>query len=348
MSWIAISDGRRFFRLPKDRDPLLPVGSLVIEALPSHRTNLRQQLLLLDRDTEWRHKLSVTLSGDGEIEVEHIQGRSRFYAVLDAPRMTGEDNLRLTFSWDAPKRIAHLTVESLSGGTLQTATFDDPLPMPVEDVIALSNCARLDPNLSLLAVSDTIEPVGPAPSFLESSTVETAVGPRAIADLRPGDLVTTMSGRLLPVQQVVSREVPAFGQFRPVCLRAPFLGLSTDLHVAPHHRVLLHGTDTEYLFGTETALLEVRHLGPMLGDPVPDSGLTIRYWQVLLEEHDCIRTNGAWTESLFVGNLIRRPARYARSLLSHLPKTEMPVHTGKAGPLLRRYEAMVLVSNLCA
>ncbi len=355
MTWQAIGDGRRALRLPDPaRAPqLLPVGSVMIESALSGDRPAALTLLELDRDTGWRHHLAVTLSPGGLITVAHRQGGCMSVASLQKPDLMADQILRLTWCWDAPARQGVLTAENITTGTLEQCAFDAPPPLPLEDAALLcggENAAglRCDPAVTLVAVSDEIEPVGPMPGLMAGSWVETASGGRAVERLRPGDLVVTAEHGLQPVRQVAAREVPALGQFRPMRLRAPFFGLRADLDVAPHHRVLIDGTDAEYLFGTDTVLVEAGHLRPMAEQVPARASPVVTYYQVVLDRHDCLHTAGTWSESLYLGQLARRPAQHACSVLSHVPPEDIPIHSDIAGPLLKPYEAMVLVSTLCA
>ena len=84
MSWVAIGDGKRPLRAPAPaaRNRLLPVGSLVIELHPESDRTGTQTLVHLDRETGWRHRLTITLSPGGEVVVEHRQGGSATFAIL--------------------------------------------------------------------------------------------------------------------------------------------------------------------------------------------------------------------------------------------------------------------------
>ncbi|MDF0602325.1 Hint domain-containing protein [Psychromarinibacter sp. C21-152] len=353
MTWLAISDGRQCHRQPgpEFRGALVPVGSLLIEVQLQGERRGGVTLLELERDTGWRHRLAVTLAPEGGLVVEHRQGAAVSVATLREPRLMANETLRLTWSWNAPARRGVLTAENTASGRLEQTLFDAPLPLPVEDVEALITGGagvRLNPGLSVLAVSDEIEPVGPMPGFLSGSWVETAAGARPVEQLRPGDLVVTAERGLQPVRHAVARDVPAVGEFRPVRLRAPYFGLRTDLNLAPHHRVMIDGSDAEYLFGVDTVLVEARHLGPMTGRPSDPEAQVVRYHQIVLDGHACLMVAGTWAESLYLGQLARRPARHASSVLAHVPAEAIPVHEEIAGPLLKPFEAMVLVSNLCA
>ncbi|MDF0596452.1 Hint domain-containing protein [Psychromarinibacter halotolerans] len=357
MSWLAISDGRSCLRRPSNTAPeLLATGTLVLEAQTHGDRDATVDLLTMECRDGWPRSLRVSLSPDGRVTVEHRQGRSAARATVHAPRLMANDTLRLTYGWDAPARRGTLTAENVDSAAAQQVAVAAPHPMPTADLrlLAEAGCgSRIDPRVSLLAASNRLEPIGPMPGFARDTLIETAAGTRRIETIRPGDLVVTAGRGLQPVRHVVSRAVPAVGQYRPVRLRAPFLGLRTDMCVAPHHRVMIDGSDAEYLFGTDTVMVEARHLQPMAAPTAATGaetaqGPVVRYHQLVLDMHDCLYTAGTWSESLYIGRLARRPVRLASSVLAGVAPARLPVHAEVAGPLLKPFEAMVLVSGRCA
>ena len=354
MSWLAISDGRHARRLPPARHPelLVATGSLVVEALFNATERQPQTLVVMDRLDGWRRTFEITVTARGEILLEYWQGPTVTRGLLRMGAVEPDATLRLTYAWDAPGRDGMLTGENLDSGVVVQAAVDDPQPLPLDDIAALAEAAveecALDPTVSLLAVSDRIEPIGLPLGYLEGTMVLTATGYRAIEDIVPGDLVETAGSGLRPVRQMLRRKVPAFGQYAPVTLRRPFFGLRRDLSVAQSHRILISGADTEYLFGEDSVLAEARHLARMAAAPRDRALLTVEYHHLLLDEHDCISVDGAWSETLFLDNIAEHPSLLKTSALASVPPADLPVHRETALLPLKTYEAMVLVSALCA
>jgi len=355
MTWFAISNGRRAIRHPDalaaSADSLIATGSLVIEATFAADPGQPQTLIRLDRTQDWHRSFCVTLRASGEVFIEHRQNHETTCALLRFPKPDRDAVLRLTCSWNAPARQGLLTVENLDTGQTDQAGFDDPQPWPLDDIRALigaePGCA-IDPGISLIAFSDRVEPVGLAPGLVADTVVRTAAGPRLVQDLARGDLVLTADHGMQPVRWVVSRELPALGRFAPIRLRAPFFGLERDLCLAPDHRILIEGADAEYLFGADAVLVEARHLAGMAATASLRSAETVRYVHVVLDSHDCLAVSGAWAESLFLGDLADHPVDLANSILADIPADLLPRHTRIANPLLKSYEAVVLVSAMCA
>lgn len=354
MSWIALTDGRRALRRPAGgphAPALIARGSLVVEVTFTAADLAPQTVLRMRRDNGWRRHLELTLFADGAVLVEHRQGPSTSYASLHMPRPGRDETLRITYSWDAPLRMGLLSVENLDTGGLAQHGFDAPQPMPLDDADALvsgGDETLVDPTVALMAVSDQVEPAGLAPGIVEGALVETPAGAKRIERLQPGDLVVTEGRGYAPVRRVIRREVPALGRFRPVALRAPFFGLRHDLAVGPDHRLLIRGADAEYLFGADGVLVEARHLARTPAAMPPPRAATAGYCQVVLDSHDCLMVSGAWAESLYLGEAGKDPARLAAAALTDCAPGELPRHSRVASPLLKSYEAVVLVSALSA
>lgn len=355
MSWIGISDGRCPVLLPQyplgATAPLLPTGTIIAEVHFNAEKGDRQTVVELDRTAQWRRKFRVSLGEAGDAFIEHRQGGSITIAALKFPKPDREATLRFTISWHAPNRVGLLTMENLESGEQARSVINDPHPWSLDDIAALlnrDNGCWVDPSVTLLAFSDAVEPVGLTAGFAAGTGIDTPNGLCAVEKLRAGDLVETAEYGLQPVRAIVTHRVPAFGRFAPIHLRAPFFGLEQDLTVAPDHRLLISGVDAEYLFGSDSVLVEARHLAKMAAYPRGRGADTICYVQVLLDMHACLSIAGAWGESLYLDDLAEHPARHATSPLAKISATELPRHARIASPELRSYEAMVLMSAMCA
>ena len=74
----------------------------------------------------------------------------------------------------------------------------------------------------------------------------------------------------------------------------------------------------------------------------------VNFAQVVLDSHDCLMVSGTWAESLYLGDRSRSAVRLASAALVNCDDADLPAHGRVASPLLRSYEAMVLVSALSA
>ena len=353
MSWIAISDGRRVLRTPDvgDVDRLLSVGTIISEVAFSAEDQTRQTVVRWSRDDKWQRDFHISLGPLGDILVEHRQAGAKSYAFMKFPKPDPGAELRITLSWHAPERLGLLTVENLATEDFTQKVYEKPHPWLKGDVAALignGTARQFDPSVTLFAVSDAIEPVGLARGFAAGTLVDTPNRQKPVEDLQAGDIVQTSEHGMQPIRRIASFEVPSAGRFAPIELTAPFFGLENDLSVAPNHRLLVSGADAEYLFGTDEVLVEAHYLARMAAPLEPSRPATIRYVHVLMDAHVCLSVGGAWGESLYLGNLADDPKRLRTSPLANVPPNELPRHTRIAGPQLKGYEAIVLVSALCA
>ena len=145
------------------------------------------------------------------------------------------------------------------------------------------------------------------PCFAAGTLIDTAEGPKAVEDIRVGDLVLTRDQGFMPVKWVGARavtadELAAHPEFCAIVVKAGALGNglpARDLRVSPWHRLLLSGQRAELMFGEHEVLVAAIHL---LGQPgfVRDSA-PVTYLHVMFDTHQIIRSEGAWTESFQPG-----------------------------------------------
>ncbi|EPX79772.1 Hint domain-containing protein [Salipiger mucosus] len=355
MSWIAIAgDGRRwtdpaFFEGAGD-EALMPRGSLVIETRLAGGDR-PQTLLSHGRRHPWPGGLSIQAMPGGNIVLVIDQDGETFHTLLECPCDARTDLLRLTFSWESPRRWGRLVLERPGSERFALRETPPPPPLVLGDIRAMMHRpgpTRADPELAFIAVSDAVEPVGPMPSVCGDAPVSTPLGPRALADLRCGDTVHTQGSGVVPVLHRVEREVPALGSFRPVRLRAPWFGLQRDLVVAPGQALVVGGSDVEYTFGRAAVLVPAASLVQGFAADYEEGPLTVRYAQLVLPGHEAFVAAGVALESLYVGRLRRDRARQTATLLEGCSSGLMPEHCRAGLQVLRPFEAVALAEARAA
>lgn len=195
------------------------------------------------------------------------------------------------------------------------------------------------------------DPFGPPICLTAGAMIDTAVGPRPVEALRPGDLVLTRDGGLHPLRAALRRHVtPAAQQgdpaLRPVRIEAGAFGGGLPrqaMLVSRQHAFLAHDPRPG---GKGEVLIRARHVAEELGKARhaahPVAGLT--YVHLLFDQHHLIRADGVWTESIFTGAEALRTDPVLRLLLQgHRPR---PMRD-RVRPLLlrkhlRRYRDHVL------
>lgn len=204
---------------------------------------------------------------------------------------------------DAAQPAAFIRIVSAPGGA----------PIPVGTTFAIDLTGQPGdpdyPNLqngnTKLAVSD-LDTTGNVwfpgvPCFSAGTEIATATGPRPVEAIAPGDLVMTRDHGLRPVRWAGQVTVPAEGALAPVVLTGGVVGNRRDLVVSPQHRVLLTGWQAQLYCGEDEILVAAIHL--VNGATVRQRrGGTVTYVHLLFDGHEVIESEGAWTESLYLGS----------------------------------------------
>lgn len=371
MAWIAISDfeDNRFCAtglgprsgdlnaqkrvidpLKADPNALLVRGSIVIETRlsPDGRP---QTLLAYERTHPWKSKISLQAIPGGGIAVIIMQGDHVFHTALNHNSEYRTDILRITYSWDAPRRWGRLAIERPELDKVTSIELKNPKPLMLDDIRIMATNPRqrhMDQDVVFFAVSDDIEPIGPTPTLTARVPVLGPSGYVSAGKLRQGDLVETLETGLVPVLQTVSRTVPARGSFQPVRLRAPYFGLQKDVIVAPDQRLVIGGPEVEYQFGREAVLVPARHLVNGVSAINCAPSLTATYHQIILPQHDTIITAGCPLESLYIGRIRRQPAKLDASLLRCFARNKLPEHRLSSYQMLKPFESVTLVQKRAA
>lgn len=357
MSWIAYSGQGRSWVCPDTfdtrrgpRDTLLARGSIVIETRLSSEER-PQTLLSYERQYPWKGGISFRAVPGGAIILVMYQGSEVFHTALQYHHDARADVLRVTFSWDSEARTGQIAVERPESDVIAVQATPPPPPLLLEDIYTLTQRPQLceqDPDVLFFAVSDVIEPIGPMPSVIGSLPVLTPFGYRSVRDLKCGDTVTTRSNGVVPVLAQISREVPALGSFQPVRIRAPYFGLRRDLLVAPHQRLVIGGTDVEYIFGREAVLISAASLVNGYAAYFAEDVHMVRYHQLLLPGHEPFVTGDTELESLYVGRIRRRREDVAQTLLNNVPASLLPEHARRGLKVLDPFEAITLAEARAA
>lgn len=363
MGWIGLFDGEnhRFDQrgieadtLPSNKIPgddiLMPKGTLMAETRLSPDGRPRT-LLQIQRTHPWHFSLSLqALPGGGFILIESQEDQMRHATLPHIPdgRM---DLIRLTYRWDAPEKWGRLTMKRPETDTSHSVAMAPPHPLPMAELTqAIIHPHRREQNsgISLLALSDTIEPQGPMPGLTGNTPIATPSGYIPAGYLKRGDLVLTQSGESVPVLQTVKQIMPAHGSLRPVRLRAPYFGLRRDIVVAPHQRLVIDGSQVEYLFGREAVLVPARHLINGVSALYATGPDLVTYHHLLLPGHEVINAAGAPVASLYIGRLRRKPEQLAASLLAPFNRAHLPEHPQPVWPVLKPFEAVALALSRVA
>ena len=332
-------------------DSLLAQGTLVLEVQITSGETGDQPLIRIDRTDGWVRCLHLVYEPNGNLVLRIDQAGQKTRAHVALSPRSRDTRLRITYVWDSPARHGWLTVEDLDQALLAQSEFDNPPPLLHRDLADLCrDTARqyFAASAEMFALSDRPEPVALMPGFGAETKVTTDIGPRAVENLRRGDLVRTACGTLAPIRWITCSDVPAAGALAPVHLRAPYFGLDQDIRVAQDHMMMISGSDAEYLFGEAEVMVQARHLLGSKGARLVAGRGVMRYYHLLLDTHECIQLGGAWGESLFVGAMAGTPDLIATTPLAAMSPSALPRHRKLTRPLLREYETVSLLSAMIA
>jgi hypothetical protein len=359
MSWFALLDGQR--RAPwvreevediLDRRPraCVPRGSVMLETRlsPDGRP---QTLVSYKRDGSAVSSFSLMSTPHGSVVLVIAQGDDVVHEVVERGREARTDTLQVTISWDVHKKLGRLVVARPETEHVLIRHFAMAHAPLLSDLVALAcpkGLTEIDPDVIYVALSTDIEPVGPMPTLSPAVPVETAQGLRLVMTLQQGDVVRSATGRLVPVLGTVSRSVPALGSFRPVRLRAPYFGLTQDVVVSRHQRLLVSGPEVEYLFGREEVLIPASALVNGYAGHFEPAPRFVTYHQVLLPQHDAVCIPDAALETLYIGRMRRDKVLFGASILSDLPRATLPEHHRAGYQVLRAFEAITLAEARAA
>jgi hypothetical protein len=147
------------------------------------------------------------------------------------------------------------------------------------------------------------------PCFCAGTLIETPTGPRPIEDLRVGDPVITDTGRAAPLRwigrrTVGTRDLSHTPALRPIRIVAGALGHGLprrDLLVSRQHRMLVRSKVAQRMIGTSEVLIPAIKLTALPGIFEDQRVTDTVYLHLLLDRHELVLAEGAWSESLLTG-----------------------------------------------
>ncbi len=362
MAWIALFDEADQMFAPSGlgcdagRAEDTPAGGLLVRGSLVMETRLASdgrplQMLSYRGRAPWSMRLSMQSLPEGGVVLLVGLGKDVRHTVARLDAVGAGETLRLTYSWEAPARWARLAVEQLGTGHVTTADLPLAPPLPMDELqrmVCDPSQRAMDRHVAFVALSTAIEPVGPMPTLAANVPVTTPWGPQPVARLRRGDVVTTSQGAGVPVLHHVRRVVPARGAFRPIRLRAPYFGLRHDILVAPEQRLVIGGSEVEYMFGRERVLVPARHLVNGVSAIYASGGPTVSYHGLILPGCEAVEAAGAPLETMFLGRIRRKPDLLRASLLAPFDRNSLPEHALSTYPVLKPFEAITLAEARAA
>lgn len=133
--------------------------------------------------------------------------------------------------------------------------------------------------------------------YLRGTRILTATGDVAVEDLREGDMIVTLFGKLRPLKWVGGQGFHGWflgKAHAPICFRAGSIAENVpnrDLYVSPAHSVMIGG---------KLVIADLLVNGVTVTQAATDE--RVDYFHLDLGQHDCVIANGAWAESYAAHN----------------------------------------------
>ena len=176
--------------------------------------------------------------------------------------------------------------------------------------LILANPLQFVQNNALLTMNLTPGGVVPfVPRFTAGTMIMTRKGEIAVEDLRVGDDVLTVDNGFRPIRWIGSRKLSArqlqlAPQLRPIRIEIGALGNGLPLRpleVSPQHRCLIRSEIAYHMVGAREVLAAAKHLLSAEGVSVVETDAPFTYFHILLDSHELLISNGAATESFYLG-----------------------------------------------
>lgn len=148
--------------------------------------------------------------------------------------------------------------------------------------------------------------------YAPGTLIDTALGPRPVETLRPGEAVLTRDDGARPVLWAESSVQALDGlarDARPVLVSAGALGPgrpSHDLVVSPQHRIVVGTSGQCGDLSARPAFVPAKALAGRPGIRHLTHGSAITWVHFACARHHVVRANGCWSESLLLGPMAQR------------------------------------------
>lgn len=215
-----------------------------------------------------------------------------------------------------------------SGGGLLSQRVDAAVPMTQDEA-----------NTFFAAQSEYLNPSqgvfifpGQVVCFAEGTLLLTKDGYRPVEHLVEGDFLILADGRSDKIRwigcSVLDEEaLDLQPNMRPIRLRKDCLAKGypfADLVVSPQHRIWVNGHAIREMTDGIGGLIAAKHLVGDNGVEVARDIRSVRYYHVLMDNHEVLWSNGLPTESLLIGKHLcghLAPA-LRRDIILHVPEAE--------------------------
>lgn len=223
-------------------------------------------------------------------------------AKTDPDLIGPNDSFKIIYSACANPRGSRIEIHNLV--THQNATIapyqgevhclEDFLPAKSSFFKCMTVVALADHNLSAAST----------PAYGKGTLINTPAGAIAVEDLVPGMIVDGLVSGPSRIRWCGHLDMLGIGSTAPLLVRAPYFGLSHDIHVSPMTRMLMQGSTVEYLTGKEAIFARA---GDMVNriSVIKDQTLPVRrMYQIMTDDHDCVTVGACHMETALLGDIL--------------------------------------------
>lgn len=198
---------------------------------------------------------------DGGLSILHRIGPAVLRIGVPLGPVGSAYTLRLTYRFNAQTRQWMVRLQPLDGeAPAQEVTGVGALPFAHKDIEDICKSADCDASVLWYGFSRNDSLPENAPWIGPNTPIETTRGTVLAGNLAVGDMVLTQDRGPIPLRGLQKLALPARGSFAPVLLRGPIYSKHCDVLVSASQRIVVSGGEVEYLFGTESVLVEARNV----------------------------------------------------------------------------------------
>ncbi|MCT4333172.1 Hint domain-containing protein [Paracoccus sp. YLB-12] len=231
---------------------------------------------------------------------------------LTVQQFIGLSGVTITIDGGSPVPISQLFVYILSDGTVMSVpsdTFIAAQDLDGTESVVFDFSGAMDSTPTSNDVGSNLNNFGTVPCFVSGTLIRTENGEVPVENLRPGDRIVTRDYGLQPIvwigsAHISSAQLQSAPHLMPIRIRAGALGDDlpvSDLLVSPQHRIAISDRIADRMFGESEVLVAAKHLSAFDGVEIAEEVESVTYWHILFNEHQIVISNGADTESLFLG-----------------------------------------------
>lgn len=310
--------------LYEDSSAILGLGPNQIASFSNFQTVTTGQLRVGDGDADFNWDVGETAEFRGQTATLASAGTGLSGVTLNIPEL-----IDVTVQLATPVLVGVVAVAGVqyvrfsdsAGNEVDPAALLDQLVVELTAAIPSGDLdavlaelgtdllTYVESNASLTFDLSTSNSVDLIPCFTAGTLIATARGEVAVERLQVGDLVLTLDRGLQPIRWIGARTLTPDDLARapnllPIRIEAGTLAPDLPhkaLTISPQHRCLVRSKIAERIAGEAEVLVAAKHLLGTPGVSVLPGDAPVTYIHMLFDRHELVWSNGAVTESLYLG-----------------------------------------------